>query len=134
MEAKRLRQEEKELKEQIVLYQRRIEDTPRREQELIFLTRDYDLLKTNYQSLLDKKMQAQMAQNLERKQQVNSLRILDSARIPEKTDQTRSRQVLLVGASFRARLGFRPNLVSRINGSIFSYSPRTSKTIWEFPL
>jgi len=72
LEAKRLKEEEKKLKEQISLYQKRIEDTPKREQELSLLTRDYDLLKTNYQSLLDKKIQSQMAENLERKQQVNS--------------------------------------------------------------
>ena len=105
MEAKRLRQEEKELKEQIVLYQRRIEDTPRREQELIFLTRDYDLLKTNYQSLLDKKMQAQMAQNLERKQQGEQFKILDSARIPEKPTKPDRDKILLVGASLGLALG-----------------------------
>jgi polysaccharide chain length determinant protein (PEP-CTERM system associated) len=105
MEAKRLRQEEKELKEQIVLYQRRIEDTPRREQELIFLTRDYDLLKTNYQSLLDKKMQAQMAQNLERKQQGEQFKILDPARIPEKPTKPDRDKILLVGASLGLALG-----------------------------
>ena len=105
MEAKRLRQEEKELKEQIVHYQRRIEDTPRREQELIFLTRDYDLLKTNYQSLLDKKMQAQMAQNLERKQQGEQFKILDSARIPEKPTKPDRDKILLVGASLGLALG-----------------------------
>jgi protein tyrosine kinase modulator len=105
MEAKRLRQEEKELKEQIVLYQRRIEDTPRREQELIFLTRDYDLLKTNYQSLLDKKMQAQMAQNLERKQQGEQFKVLDPARIPEKPTKPDRDKILLVGASLGLALG-----------------------------
>jgi polysaccharide chain length determinant protein (PEP-CTERM system associated) len=105
MEAKRLRQEEKELKEQIVLYQRRIEDTPRREQELIFLTRDYDLLKTNYQSLLDKKMQAQMAENLERKQQGEQFKILDPARIPEKPIKPDRNKILLIGAFLGLALG-----------------------------
>jgi len=83
LESKRLREEEKELKQQVAFYQRRIEDTPRREQELALLTRDYDLLKTNYQSLLDKKLQAQMAQNLETKQQGEQFKILDPARLPE---------------------------------------------------
>jgi uncharacterized protein involved in exopolysaccharide biosynthesis len=72
------------LKEQILLYQRRVEDTPKREQELSLLTRDYDLLKTNYQSLLDKKIQAQIAGSLERKQQGEQFRVLDPARFPEK--------------------------------------------------
>jgi uncharacterized protein involved in exopolysaccharide biosynthesis len=74
LEAKRLSEEEKNLKTQIGLYQRRIEDTPKREQELVLLSRDYEMLKTNYQSLLDKNLQAQMAENLERKQKGDSLK------------------------------------------------------------
>jgi polysaccharide chain length determinant protein (PEP-CTERM system associated) len=105
LEAKRLREEEKELKQQLIFYQRRIEDTPRREQELVHLTRDYDLLKTNYQSLLDKKMQAQMAENLERKQQGEQFKILDPARIPEKPFKPDRNKILLVGAVLGLALG-----------------------------
>jgi polysaccharide chain length determinant protein (PEP-CTERM system associated) len=98
LEAKRLREEEKELKQQLNFYQRRIEDTPRREQELIILTRDYDLFKANYQSLLDKKIQSQMAENLERKQQGEQFKILDPARIPEKPIKPDRNRILLMGA------------------------------------
>jgi len=97
LEAKRLREEEKELKQQITLYQRRIEDTPRREQELTLLTRDYELLKTNYQSLMDKKIQSQMAENLERKQQGEQFKILDPARLPEKPIKPDRNKILLIG-------------------------------------
>ncbi len=97
LESKRLREEERELKQQVAFYQRRIEDTPRREQELALLTRDYDLLKTNYQSLMDKKIQAQMAQNLEMKQQGEQFKILDLARIPEKPVKPDRNKVLLIG-------------------------------------
>ena len=105
LETKRLREEEKELKQQIALYQRRIEDTPRREQELAFLTRDYDLLKTNYQSLLDKKIQAQMAQNLEHKQQGEQFKILDPARVPENPVKPDRNKILLIGAVIGLALG-----------------------------
>ena len=97
LEAKRLRGEEETLKEQFTLYRRRIEETPRREQELALLTRDYDLLKTNYQSLLDKGLQAQMAENLERKQQGEQFRVLDPARIPEKPVRPDRNKILLMG-------------------------------------
>ena len=97
LEAKRLKEEEKKLKEQISLYQKRIEDTPKREQELLLLTRDYDLLKTNYQSLLDKKIQSQMAENLERKQQGEQFKILDPARLPEKPIRPDPAKILLMG-------------------------------------
>ena len=105
LEAKRLREEEKDLKQQIAFYQRRIEETPRREQELTLLTRDYELLKTNYQSLLDKKMQAQMAENLERKQQGEQFKILDPARLPEKPIKPDRNKILLIGAFIGMAMG-----------------------------
>ena len=97
LEAKRLKEEEKKLKEQISLYQKRIEDTPKREQEVLLVTRDYELLKTNYQSLLDKKIQSQMAENLERKQQGEQFKILDPARLPEKPIRPDRDKILLMG-------------------------------------
>jgi polysaccharide chain length determinant protein (PEP-CTERM system associated) len=106
LEAKRLREEEIGLKEQIVLYQRRIEDTPRREQELTLLTRDYDLMKTNYQSLLEKKIEAQMAESLERKQQGEQFKILDPARLPERPIKPDRNKILLIGAVIGLVSGF----------------------------
>jgi polysaccharide chain length determinant protein (PEP-CTERM system associated) len=97
LEARRYKEEEKRLKEQIGLYQKRIEDTPKKEQEMLLLTRDYDLLKGNYQSLMDKKMQSQMAENLERKQQGEQFKILDPARLPEKPIRPDLQKILLVG-------------------------------------
>ena len=98
LEVKRLKGELEKLKDQIALYQRRIEDTPKREQELGLLTRDYDLLKANYQSLLDKRIQAQMAESLERKQQGEQFKILDSASLPEKPIRPDRNKILLIGA------------------------------------
>ena len=105
LEAKRAKEEVKNLKEQIALYQRRIEDTPKREQELTLLSRDYDLLITNYQSLLDKKIQAQMAQNLERKQQGEQFKILDPARLPEKPFKPDRNRILLMGTLIGLAMG-----------------------------
>jgi polysaccharide chain length determinant protein (PEP-CTERM system associated) len=97
LEAKRMRDEERKLKDQVSGYQKRIEDTPKREQELSILIRDYDLLKANYQSLLDKRIQSQMAENLERKQQGEQFRILDPARLPEKPVKPDRERILLIG-------------------------------------
>jgi polysaccharide chain length determinant protein (PEP-CTERM system associated) len=105
LEAKRLKEEEKALKEQMNLYQRRIEDTPKREQELTLLSRDYELLKTNYQSLLDKNLQAQMAENLERKQKGEQFKILDPAVLPEKPIKPDRNKILLIGGLLGLVLG-----------------------------
>ena len=106
LEAKRAKEEVKNLKEQMVLYQRRIEDTPKREQELTLVTRDYDLMKTNYQSLLDKKIQAQMSENLERKQQGEQFKILDLARFPVKPIKPDRNNILLIGCVIGLATGF----------------------------
>jgi capsular polysaccharide biosynthesis protein len=106
LESNRSKEEIRKLKEQISLYQKRIEDTPKREQELALLTRDYDLLKTNYQSLLDKRIQAQMAENLERKQQGEQFKILDPARIPEKPIKPDRNKILLMGLMLGFASGF----------------------------
>jgi polysaccharide chain length determinant protein (PEP-CTERM system associated) len=105
LEAKRLTEEEKSLKEQMNLYQSRIEVTPKREQELVLLTRDYDLLKTNYQSLLDKNIQAQMAGNLERKRKGEQFTILDPAVLPEKPIRPNRNKILLIGGLLGIVLG-----------------------------
>ncbi len=105
LEAKRLRVETKNIKDQIILYQRRIEDTPKKEEELALLTRDYELLKTNYQSLLDKKIQSQMAENLERKQQGEQFKVLDPARMPEIPIRPDRNRILMMGAGIGLMLG-----------------------------
>jgi protein tyrosine kinase modulator len=65
-------------------YQRRIERFPVSEQEMAQITRDYEMSKTNYKSLLDKKMAAEMALDMERRQQAERFIVLDRARLPAK--------------------------------------------------
>ena len=65
-------------------YQHRVEQLPVREQEMEQLTRDYEMSKTNYKSLLDKKMAAEMALDMERRQQSEHFTVLDRAQVPEK--------------------------------------------------
>jgi polysaccharide biosynthesis transport protein len=65
-------------------YQSRIERLPVREQEMAGITRDYEISKENYKSLLDKKTAAEMALDMERRQQSERFTVLDRARLPEK--------------------------------------------------
>ncbi|MDR3764598.1 MAG: GNVR domain-containing protein [Acidobacteriota bacterium] len=69
---------------QIGSYQGRLNSAPIREQQLSDLTRDYDQSKANYDSLLKKQMQSQMATNLSRRQQGEQLRIIDAPSLPKK--------------------------------------------------
>ena len=97
-EVRRLKGELVSLKEQMALYRSRIEDTPKREQEMVNLNRDYDLLRGQYQSLMDKKYQAQMAENLERKQQGEQFTVLDPARLPKVPFKPNRNGLLALGA------------------------------------
>jgi uncharacterized protein involved in exopolysaccharide biosynthesis len=101
----RLKGESEGLREQIRRYQVRIEETPKREQQLNLLTRDYDQLRINYQTLLDKKMQSQMAENLERRQQSEQFKILDPARMPEKPIRPKAHIIFPAGIALGLILG-----------------------------
>ena len=69
---------------QIQIYQKRVEDTPKREQELLSIKRDYQNIMASYNSLLGRKLEAELAVNMEKKQKGEQFRIIDSARLPEK--------------------------------------------------
>ncbi|MCF8075838.1 MAG: protein GumC [Desulfotignum sp.] len=65
-------------------YQKRVEQTPRREMELQSLNRDYANIKEVYNSLLNRKLEAELSVNMEKRQKGEQFRILDSAKLPEK--------------------------------------------------
>ena len=46
------------------------------------LTRDYEISKANYKSLLDKKFSAEMSTDMERRQKSERFTIIDAARVP----------------------------------------------------
>ena len=61
----------------------RVEKSPRREQEMVSLTRDYENLKASYDDLLKKKLDAEVSQNLEKRQKGEQFQILDPANLPQ---------------------------------------------------
>jgi len=62
--------------------QARLESVPRVEQELLSLTRDYDNIKSSYESLLDKRLNAKLYENLEKSQQGERFAIIERALPP----------------------------------------------------
>jgi len=69
---------------EISAYQDRLGRLPLREQEMAQLLRDYENSKSNYRMLLDKKLAAEMATEMERRQKSERFTILDPARPPTK--------------------------------------------------
>lgn len=75
----------------------RVQRTPSREQELMILVRDYDNMQSNYQTLLDKRLNAHVAENLEKRQQGEQIRVLDPANLPQKPDKPNPLLIMLLG-------------------------------------
>lgn len=74
----------REIEKKMIVYQTRVEDTPKRELELQSLKRDYNNIRDVFNSLLDRKLEAELSVNMEKKQKGEQFRILDHARLPEK--------------------------------------------------
>jgi len=79
-----LRRDRKEIEKAIAGLEDRVEKSPRREQEMVSLTRDYENLKASYDDLLKKKLDAEVSQNLEKRQKGEQFQILDPADLPQK--------------------------------------------------
>jgi polysaccharide chain length determinant protein (PEP-CTERM system associated) len=97
LEVKDLEQKNADVERRIQVFQQRVENTPRAEQELANLTRDHQLLQQNYLQLLNKKIDAQMAERLEQRWKGEQFRVLDPAFLPEEPYSPNRRLIALVG-------------------------------------
>ncbi len=67
---------------ELQVYRERLDRAPRWGQELSVLNRDYDLFRTKYQSLLSRKVEAEVARDLEAKVRASMFRVLSPAAPP----------------------------------------------------
>jgi len=118
--------EREQILKSIAQYQAKIEQLPTREQEMAELTRDYDISKTNYKSLLDKKLAAGMATDMEKRQQAERFTMLDPPRIPEKPVSPKKPLLRALGCALSLGLGL-----------AFAFAQETKKNAllgeWELP-
>ncbi len=96
-EVSRLEAKRADLESRLAGIRARIESTPKTEQELTSLSRDYDKLSENYVALLSKQLEAQMAGRLEQRWKGDRFRILDPANLPEKPYFPRAPLVIGLG-------------------------------------
>ncbi len=87
---------------QIKFYQIRVENTPKREQELLSLRRDYQNIQASYNSILSRKLESDISVNMEKKQKGEQFRIVDHARLPEVPINADMKKLFLlfIGAGF----------------------------------
>ena len=96
-EVSSIRERRLRLIEHIKEVERRVEQTPSREQEVMILVRDYENMQKNYQALLDKRLNAHVAVNLEKRQKGEQFRVLDPANLPQKLDSPNRLLIMIVG-------------------------------------
>lgn len=129
LEIKSLKSESAKVRQQTALYQTRIEDTPKREQELTELTRDYDNLRRTYESLLNRKIEAEQAAAMERRQQGEQFRVVDPARIPETPYKPNLRKILAMTFMLAAGAGVGLAFVLEFLSKVFFDPKEVSKAL-----
>jgi len=86
-----------DLQHRITDLQSRLSLTPVREQQLSEVDRDYESARAYYQSLLSKKLESELATNLEKRQQGQQLRVLDAASLPRKASEPNPTLIAIAG-------------------------------------
>jgi polysaccharide biosynthesis transport protein len=97
--------QEKNITGQIAVYQARLNLTPETEQELTEISRGYEESKANYNSLLQKQNQSQLATNLQQRQGGEQFRILDPPSLPDKPKSPNHLLLSLGGLAAGCMLG-----------------------------
>ena len=106
MEISSLKNERESIKKANAEIQAKVERAPKREQEMISLTRDYDNLIRNYNELLKKKLDADVSQNLEKRQKGEQFQILDPANMPGEPYKPDRRKVFALALILALVTGF----------------------------
>jgi uncharacterized protein involved in exopolysaccharide biosynthesis len=102
-ELQSLNEEEKEIRQEIQKYEKAIERAPLVEKEYNDLRRDYDNARAKYNELMNKLMEARVAQGMEESQRGERFTIVDPAQLPEKPHKPNRLAILLI--SFVLALG-----------------------------
>jgi polysaccharide chain length determinant protein (PEP-CTERM system associated) len=105
LQIKNLKIEAAQLNTQMKWYQTQVENTPKREQELMSLNRDYNNIRETYNSLLGRKLEAEIAVSMETKQKGEQFRILDPAKVPVRPFKPDMRRMLLMSIALGLALG-----------------------------
>lgn len=101
-----LQSEKAELEKKAAILATRIEETPKRQMELTALQRDYSTLYDQYQSLISKKLQSELAANMELRQKGEQFIVVDRAKVPEKPFRPNVPKILLAGIFAGLTAGF----------------------------
>ena len=94
-----------ELRSQIGVYEDRVEKTSEVELELRNLERDYNAVNDRFQNLLRRKLDAQLAEQLERRQQGEQFRVVDQAIPPDSPYSPDRNRIMLMTLALALGMG-----------------------------
>lgn len=105
LEVEDLTRQQARLNTEIAQYQKRLNDTPAREQELLAITRDEEQLRREYEDLGKKEQESQLATNLEKTQGGQQFRLADAPSLPVIPSSPKRLKTSLGGAAAGFGLG-----------------------------
>ncbi|HVE85132.1 MAG TPA: Wzz/FepE/Etk N-terminal domain-containing protein [Myxococcales bacterium] len=108
---KQIQSELDDLHQQAQAYQKRLDNTPRWAHELGVLQRDYEIARTKYQSVVSRKVEAEIAQELEDKGAEQMFNVISPAAAPAGSSRPDRFSGLLVTALLALGLGVLVGLV-----------------------
>ncbi|NOK35568.1 chain-length determining protein [Corallococcus exercitus] len=94
-----------DLQKQAEAYQARLNNTPRWAQELAVMNRDYEIARTKYQSVVSRKVEAEIAQELEAKSAKSLFNVISPAGAPSSPARPDRMSGLLIAALVALALG-----------------------------
>jgi protein tyrosine kinase modulator len=119
LEIDNLAKKEQKLRADIDQYQTRLNLTPVREQQLMSIQRDYELLRQHYGDLLKKEQESQLATNLERRQEGQQFRLADPPNLPNKPSSPNRMKISLIALAVGLGVGCGLALLAEMRNSSF---------------
>lgn len=134
MEIRGLQAERARILSDIGSFQVRLENVPRIEQELLSLTRDYDNLQRSYENLLTKRIDAHLAENLEKSRQSEQFTILEKAIPPADPYSPNKLLLLAIGLAGGGLLGLVASILRDQTDSTFAEGDALQKAFPGVPV
>lgn len=123
------KEEQQKLIKVIASYQEKLEAVPVREQEIADLVRDYGISKEHYSQLLEKKLAAQMATQLEMRQKAERFTILDPAQPAQKPSKPNRKAIYAAGAVGGLGLGVAAAISTELLGGTITSAAQVSESV-----
>jgi polysaccharide biosynthesis transport protein len=92
-----LNEQKERLEARLSTYRQRLEETPQVEQEYLALTRDYQNAHVKHQEIMDKILEARIAEGMEEAQKAERFTLIDPASYPEKPVSPNRPLIMLAG-------------------------------------